>query len=126
MLSFAKVVQEMIIDSYILERKSHYSNESLVLDSGCLIFGVTVMATLTSQKTKMDGLIQRDGLLSLSWNSLDIMMAQWSFLKFRRLCSFIKFWIFADFDKVSSFFVNLTKVSFKDYLVFQSNKKIGQ
>ena len=116
----------MIIDSYILERKSHYSNESLVLDSGCLIFGVTVMATLTSQKTKMDGLIQRDGLLSLSWNSLDIMMAQWSFLKFRRLCSFIKFWIFADFDKVSSFFVNLTKVSFKDYLVFQSNKKIGQ
>lgn len=66
MLSFAKVVQEMIIDSYILERKSHYSNESLVLDSGCLIFGVTVMATLTSQKTKMDGLIQRDGLLSLS------------------------------------------------------------
>lgn len=123
MLSFAKVVQEMIIDSYILERKSHYSNESLVLDSGRLIFGITVMAASTSQKTKM---IQRDGLLSLSWNSLDIMMAQWSFLKFRRLCSFIKFWSFADLDKVSWFFVNLTKVSFKDYLVFQSNKKIGQ
>lgn len=63
MLSFAKVVQEMIIDSYILERKSHYSNESLVLDSGRLIFGITVMAASTSQKTKM---IQRDGLLSLS------------------------------------------------------------
>ena len=123
MLSFAKVVQEMIIDSYILERKSHYSNESLVLDSGRLIFGITVMAASTSQKAKM---IQRDGLLSLSWNSLDIMMAQWSFLKFRRLCSFIKFWSFADLDKVSWFFVNLTKVSFKDYLVFQSNKKIGQ
>ena len=123
MLSFAKAVQEMIIDSYILERKSHYSNESLVLDSGRLIFGITVMAASTSQKTKM---IQRVGLLSLSWNSLDIMMAQWSFLKFRRLCSFIKFWSFADLDKVSSFFVNLTKVSFKDYLVFQSNKKIGQ
>ena len=123
MLSFAKAVQEMIIDSYILERKSHYSNESLVLDSGRLIFGITVMAASTSQKTKM---IQRDGLLSLSWNSLDIMMAQWSFLKFRRLCSFIKFWSFADLDKVSWFFVNLTKVSFKDYLVFQSNKKIGQ